>query len=255
VWSLLVYVSIWLQHAREWLTPVGFHPSAAASPVYAPQLPLLPESLVWPFAVAFLGSLGAIILLPGSARARRVGLAVALACTIYVTLVDPIAAFTLNRLYIVGLAVLLAAPEPSAQGRVSAWPVRVLQLTVVIHYACAGWCKAARGDWLAQDDVLWTQVQGVYATEAAAWLVRELPRAAWTAMQHLALGFELAAPLLLGIRRLRPLGFALGLGLHAVVAITMAGIGLFSLQMATFYVLFMDPRWVERVRARLSRRA
>jgi hypothetical protein len=136
----------------------------------------------------------------------------------------------------------------------TAWPVRVLQLTVLVHYVCAGWCKATRGDWLVRDDVLWTQVQGVYATETAAWLVRELPLGAWTAMQHLALGFELAAPLLLLVPRLRALGFVLGLGLHAVVAVTMAGIGLFSLQMATFYVLFADPRWIERVRARLRTR-
>ena len=35
------------------------------------------------------------------------------------------------------------------------------------------------------------QVQGVYMTDAAAFLVRTLPGWGWTGLQHLALGFEL----------------------------------------------------------------
>ena len=34
----------------------------------------------------------------------------------------------------------------------------------------------------------------------------------WTLNQYLALVFELGAPLLLGVRKLRPIGFAMGIG-------------------------------------------
>lgn len=53
-----------------------------------------------------------------------------------------------------------------------------------------------------------------------------IPRAA-----ALALGFELLAPVLLGVRRLRPIGIGIGVGLHVVVAITMYQLIYFSLQM------------------------
>src|SRR5690606_31306592 len=104
------------------------------------------------------------------------------------------------------------------------------------HYLGSGLCKALRGDWLTHSDVLWTQIQGVYATDAAAWLLRVLPGGAWSLLQHAALGFELLAPLLFMSRRLRPAGIVLGVGLHLVVAVTMYQLLYFSLQMVSFYL-------------------
>lgn len=248
VWSLLLYVVVWLRFGPEWLTDAGFHPSAETSPVYSPGLPLLPAWALWPFAGVFVGAGLARVLLHDP-KIRRAATAVLLAGTVYMTAADPISAFTLNRLYIVCLLVMLAAPR-AHDGRQVAWPVRVLQVTLLLHYLSAGWCKAAYGDWLQSSDVLWGQVQGLYRTDAAAWLVRELPRFAWTVQQHLALGFELAAPVLLGVRRLRPIGFVLGLGLHLVVALTMEKLIYFTLQMACFYLLFVQA---DRLRHWLGR--
>jgi len=250
VYTLLWYVVVWLQHASEWLTPAGFHPSRDVSSDYGPAFPLLDAVLVWPFAILYLGA-GIVAALSHRPGRVRPAIAVLLGCTIYVTGVDPISAFTINRLYIVCLIVLLAAPSAHDGSRV-AWPLRVLQLTLVLQYFGAGWCKAFGGDWLQNDDVLWTQIQGVYRTPLAAWLVQVLPRAGWTAMQHAALAFELAAPVLFAVRRLRPLAFVTGLGMHLLIALTMEKLVYFSLQMACFYLLFVDAgrlrTWAGRLR-------
>lgn len=254
-WSLLFYVVSWLRYGAEWLTPAGFHPSPAASAAYGPRAPLLSAELLWPFAIVYCGAALWLALRPTHHRLQRVPTTVVLAGTIYVTLADPISAFTLNRLFIVGFVVLLLAPRPAGSPeRQIAWPVRVLQLTVVLQYFGAGVCKAAWGDWLDRTDVLWTQVQGVFMTDVAAAMIRWLPLSVWTAIQHLALGFEVAAPLLFAVRRLRPLAFVLGLGMHVIIAATMAKLIYFSLQMACFYLLFVDPRrlhaLVDRLRGR-----
>jgi hypothetical protein len=252
-WSLLFYIVTWLRHGHEWLTPAGFHPSVSVSTPYAPRVPLLPAELLWPFAVLYCGGTLWVALRPGANRFGRVATAIALAGTLYVTLADPISAFTLNRLFIVGLLVLVLAPHPHGDPpRQIAWPVRVLQTTLLLQYLGAGLCKALWGDWLLRDDVLWTQVQGVFMTELAATLVRWLPAWAWTSTQHLALGFEIAAPLLFAVRRLRPLAFVLGLGMHAIIAATMAQLLWFSLQMACFYLLFVNPRWLRAIARRLG---
>jgi len=92
------------------------------------------------------------------------------------------------------------------------------------------------------------QIQGLYMTDAAAWLVRTLPSWAFPVQQHLALGFELLAPVLLGFRRLRPIGIVIGVVLHLIVAITMYQLIYFSLQMIAFYALFLDADTLTRAR-------
>jgi hypothetical protein len=249
-WSLLFYVVTWLRHGPEWLTEAGFHPSSS---VYAPRLPLLSEALLWPFALVYCGAALSIALRPTAGRHLRIATAAVLGGTIYITLADPVSAFTLNRLFIVGFLVLLLAPSPRSEPpRQTAWPVRVLQGTLILQYLGAGACKALWGDWLDRSDVLWTQVQGVFMTDVAAALVRWLPPWGWTTIQHLALGFEVAAPVLFLVRRLRPVAFVLGLGMHAIIAATMAQLIWFSLQMACFYLLFVEPRRLRAIAVRLG---
>jgi hypothetical protein len=253
-WSLLFYVATWLGHGHEWLTSAGFHPSPDVSHVYAPRVALLPRELLWPFAIVYCGAALLLVLRPGSAPRQRAATGIVLAGTLYVTLADPVSAFTLNRLFVFGFFVLLVAPRPTGEPPLQiAWPVRVLQLTLVLQYLGAGLCKAVWGDWLDRQDVLWTQVQGVFMTDAAAALVRWLPDWGWTLIQHLALGFELAAPLLFAFARLRPLAFLLGLGMHLIIAVTMAKLIFFSLQMACFYLLFVDPARLRALVARIRR--
>ena len=71
------------------------------------------------------------------------------ACVTYVTFADIISAYTLNKLYVLGFAVLVLAPREVTidyRGQVrpwqSAWPVRVLQASIVVIYFTAGTTKA-----------------------------------------------------------------------------------------------------------------
>jgi hypothetical protein len=182
--------------------------------------------------------------------ARKVVVWILLAIMSYTLFVDPISAFTINRLFVIGLIILAVAPEPDpreAEPTQVAWPTRMLQLTVVGQYFASGLCKSINGDWWGGEDILWVQVQGIYMTDAAAWMVRTLPDWSWRVQQELALWFELLAPVLFGVKRLRPIAFVLGLGLHFVVALTMDQLIYFSLQMACFYLLFVPPEWARRV--------
>lgn len=249
LFSLVFYLIERWRFAGEWLTTAGFHPSAAVDPVYSPQIPLVPEGWLAAFGVALFAATGLAIF----GVWRRPMLAVVLAGVVAVTHIDPISAFTLNRLFMFVLLILTLAPAVRG-GQQSALPVRMLQIHLLVHYLSAGACKVRHGDWVTYSDVLWMQVQGVYMTDAAAFLVRHLPGWGWTALQHLSLGFELVAPVLFVVRRLRWLGFVLGFGMHLVVALTMYQLIYFSLQMLCFYLLFVDANTLMRWRDRLGLR-
>ncbi|HEY0132483.1 MAG TPA: hypothetical protein VGB85_00350, partial [Nannocystis sp.] len=64
---------------------------------------------------------------------------------------------------------------------------------------------------------------------------------------------EVLAPLLLGVRRLRPLGILMGVGMHVFIAVNMHLLIYFSLQILCFYVLFLDADLLSRLRAKLPR--
>ena len=247
-WTMLIYFIAWARDAGEWLTAAGYHPPLALDAENGPQLPLLPEAALPFVGVFFFAALLAYIF----GFARKFVVWILLAAAIYTLFVDPISAFTINRLFVIGLIVLAVAPEPEppAEGEPAsqvAWPKRMLQVTVVAQYFASGLCKTLNGDWWGGEDVLFVQVQGFYMTDVAAWLVRTLPHWTWTVQQELALWFELLAPLLFGVKRLRPLAFVLGLGLHLIVAVTMHQLIYFSLQMACFYLLFIPPEWARRL--------
>lgn len=244
LWTMLIYFVAWARFAPEWLTDAGYHPSASIDPANAPGLPLLPiAALPW-VGVVFFGALLADLFGYG----RRLTIWILLVGAIYALVVDPIASFTINRLFVIGLFVIAIAPEPDPEsGLQRAWPVRMLQVTLVAQYFASGLCKSIRGDWWGGEDVLWMQIQGVYMNDFAAWLVRSLPEWAWVGLEQITLWFELLAPLLFTVRWLRPLALVLGIGLHVMVAATMDQLIYFSLQMACFYVLFVPVAWLERL--------
>jgi hypothetical protein len=213
-WSLLIYALAWSRHADEWLTAEGYHPPLALDPLNGPALPLLPVAALPVVGAVFFASLLAYIF----GYARKLVVWVLVAATTYSLFVDPISSFTINRLFVIGLIILAIAPDPETgpetdpkAGQI-AWPTRMLQLTVVGQYFASGLCKAINGDWWGGEDVLFMQIQGIYMTDAAAWLVRTLPHWAWRVQQELALWFELLAPILFAVRRLRPIAFVLGIG-------------------------------------------
>jgi hypothetical protein len=253
--TLIAYMTHWwLDDPVEWLTVAGFHLAPADKPGW---LPFAPMPLEWlaPFTCVFFGVLVAFVVgwrLPWTA-------ALSLLLLLYVSHVDPLASFTPNNLFIVGLAVLTVAPAGSywrlggpPPRSVSAWPLRILQATLVLIYFTAGTCKVFFGDWLSDSHVLWSNVAGPYRTDLAAWFLRELPRWAWTMGQALSLSFELVAPLLFARRRLRPLAYVWGGAMHLGIALTMNEIGYLSLQMLCFYLLFVDVETLHRWRDRIA---
>lgn len=230
---------------EEWLTEAGFHLTGEelASMGYPEPWPLLEAWQVPCFAGLILG--GSVLVLLN--RWRRLGLIMLFLCALYAQRVDYMAAFTLNKLYVGIYALLAMGPglwRDTTTGRLmqSAVVLRVLQATLILQYAAAGLAKL-EGDWLTGHDILWTQVQGVYRTEVAAWALRNLPLWAWAVQQHVSLAFEVGAPVLFLLPKLRPVALMLGIGFHLVIALMMKDLIFFSLQMWTFYVLFLPNGW------------
>lgn len=257
--ALLIYTLAWSTEAREWLTPAGFHVSPSASGGLQLPIPLLRGAALPAFLLVYIGSMVAILL---DLRPRAASYVVFVGL-LYVTTADRLAAFSMNKLALVSWLVLLLAPWPehsagdaSKADRVpqlrSAWPLRICQATLLLQYLGAGICKL-RGDWLSSSKVLWLQAQDVYMTELSAWMVRELPLGVWVGLQHGALAFELLAPLLFCVRRLRPIGLAWGLLMHLGIGLMMYAVGYFSLSVVAYYVLFVDERQLLAFRQWLRR--
>jgi hypothetical protein len=246
---------------RDWLTDAGIHldNNDLAAMGYPSSWPTLEPWQVLFFGAAIL--IGALLLLwpkqvtstlglprqilkrPAPTWARRAGLMILFGCALYAQRVDYMAAFTLNKLYVGVFGILTVAPGMrlyAETGRLlqSVSLLRVLQATLMLQYFAAGLAKMD-GDWIKSGDVLWGQVQGVYRTELAAWALRHLPLWNWTVQQYLSLFFEVTAPLLFAIQRLRPIAFVLGIGFHLVIALLMKDLIFFSTQMWTFYALFI----------------
>lgn len=243
VFSFFVYLAARFRYAREWLTPEGFHYTPETKLAY--HLDPFPLPPLWG-AVLLGGLMGAACVLVFANRYRRIALAILAASAIYIQFADAVAAFTLNKLFIVGFVLLLLSPSMPKDIRTgkidSAWAFRILQITILVQFFTAGTSKYFGGDWHAHTDVLWTQVQGIYRTDIAAWMLRTLPKSAWTAMQHIALAFELAGPFLLLWKRTRWIGLIWALGFVSLIALTMKQLIYFMLQIVAFLVLFVSAR-------------
>jgi len=162
---------------------------------------------------------------------------------------------SLNKLFIVSFAVFILASggpywslrsaESSTQ---SVWPIRIFQLTLVLQYFFSGLAKVHYGDWLTSQLTLWTQVQGYFRTDFAAWMIINLPKPIWTMMQWASLSFELAAPFIFFYRPTRRLAMIWGVVFHLMIGLTMHQIYYFSLFLVCFYVLFMEDESLHKVR-------
>ena len=264
--ALLVYTLAWSLEAGEWLTAAGYHLSPEVSRGLQLPVPLLGERALPVFLIAYIGSMVAVLL----GVWPRLFSGLVLVGLAYVTTADRLAAFSMNRLALVAYLILVLAPWP-ARGKAerkipagpdqagaarlpilrSAWPLRILQATLLLQYFGAGICKL-RGNWLSEPRALWLQCQDIYMTELAAWLVRELPLWGWAGLQYGALAFELLAPLLFCVRRLRPLAFVWGGLMHLAIGLMMYRVGYFSFSVVAYYVLFFDERWLIALREKLG---
>jgi hypothetical protein len=186
----------------------------------------------------------------------------------YVSLVDWLGSFSINRSSVLVLLMLATMPSgqvwavdvhirrwwkkrnlkesdseddhSSEEAFISAWPIRTLQWFLLIWYVLSGTAKL-RGDWSlwSSNDVLWTQLQGWYQNPFCFWLLQNVPRAVVGLLQQVSLYFELLAPVWLLPRRIRPAGMLVGIGMHVAVAVLMSKLWYFSAEMIAFYILFL----------------
>ncbi len=252
--AVFFYVQFRWRHAAEWLTAEGFHVSPKNLPYYDLAVPLLPKALLIWFGVILFGSLIAVIV----GWRLQYTLWIAWASVLYVTFADQLSGFVTNKLSCVALLIVTLTScggywtidnhttQASKSQRQSVWPIRVLQLTLILCYFLAGWNKAV-GEWLQSPFVLWTQIQGTYLTDAGAWMIRVLPLWTWIFFQYNALAFELLAPIHLGIKKLRPYGLIWGVLFQLIVALTMYHLIYFSLVLLSFYVLFLDEKLLHNI--------
>jgi hypothetical protein len=252
--ALLIYFQNRWMYAAEWLTPQGFHVSRTSLPYHSFWVPLLPAAALPWFGFLFFGSIIALIL----GWKVNYMLWITEGLVIYVTAADQFSAFSPNKIVIVALAVLAVGyrgrnkSKPAEKNYQSAWPLRILQITLVIHYFSAGWSKAFWGEWLREPFVLWTVVQGAYRTEFAAWLVRHLPLGAWPLIQYLVLVFELTVPFTFTVKRYRTLGPAMAFLFQLCIALTMYQLVFFGLIVCCFHTLFFEDKVFYRLKALLE---
>lgn len=253
--TFLIWMGQCFRTWEEWLTEAGFHlTTEEMMPMGFPAaFPLLDGYGV--IGLAVLIAVSGLLLIFG--KWRRLALLGLFATAVYVQGADTMSAFTLNKLYVAVYGILLITPGYRAEketGRLtgSVLGMRVIQATLLLQYLAAGTSKAFMGDWLKHSDVLYTQVQGLYRTEFAAWCLRTLPLWSWTVMQWTALLFELEAPVLFCVRKLRRIAFVLGIGFHLMIALMMKDLIFFSAQMWTFYALFVTPVQWRRLGGRIT---
>jgi hypothetical protein len=180
---------------------------------------------------------------------------------VYVQAVDQPSAFTINKLYVVFFFVLSLTRAPRTfmdedgvmRSYISAWPVRVVQATLIIQYFTAGLSKAVWGNWLSEPHALYTHAVGLYRNEVAAFLVHTVPAAFWPVLGFGALSFELLSPILFLVRPLRIVGVVWGVGFQLIIALMMKDLIWFSLQLISVYVLFLRPDIVIRIEQVLRR--
>lgn len=253
--TFLCYMAFRFLDWREWLTSFGYHHDAAtASCSRGEPFPLLPPWAVPAFGVATLGSSALLVL----GRWVRPMAIVATACAVYAQRVDEISSYSLNKIYIVLFTILACAPSPApldpdvprSRRVVSAWPVRIVQVSLAIQYFTAGACKVLHGAWMKVDDVLYSQIIGTFRTDIAAALVRVLPRPVFGMLELATLAFELLAPLTFAWKRTRPYALIAGVVFHSFIALTMYSLFYFSAQIVAYYVLFLDPKTLRRLRHR-----
>lgn len=244
-------------HASEWLTTDGFHiVNSSRNTAYPAAFPLVPKDWLTPFLILLFGAPTLLIF----DRGGRIIKGSVLALAVYIQLVDQVASFTLNKMYIVYFFFIFIAPRPrnvSIDGQTrlmqSHWPARMVQATLLIQYTTAGLCKVFWGDWLKVHDILFGHSVGLYRTEIAALLIEYLPHPAWWFLSYGALLFELLALLLFLPRRVRIMGCLIGFVFHMTIAVMMKDLIYFSIQMVTTYVLFLPTEWSVAIETRLQR--
>ncbi len=253
--AILGFMSGRIAHADEWIGDAGFHVPDLGGDWRQPFfIPALPSWAAWGVAAVMVAA-GLACCLGVKTRASAIVFAATL---VFVALSDRLETYTVTKL---SPAVLLAVAFSPAGSRLGvdayrkrkksgkrpkkerkSGSVRFLQLLVVVMYSASGIAKA-RGDWLKVPLVLWSHVHDSYQTAFSYALASFLPAWTWTLFQALVLGFELFAPVWLGLVRTRAWALVFGLSMHAMIGLMFGPVRWLSLLMMTLLAAgFMPER-------------
>jgi hypothetical protein len=260
--AILGFLASRFVHVEHWLTNVGFVvPQRAVSdyrqPLYLPPIPVWLAFLV---ATATVAS-GLSTSLGYRTRWASGTFAALLA---YLALADRLEAFTVNKLG-TAVAIALFASPAGARFGIDAWlrarqqpdarptthvhwgNVRFFQLLLAFMYFASGIAKA-KGDWASDPNVIWSHLHDSYQTAFTYFLATTVPAAGFTLFQYLTLAYELGAPIWFGVRRLRPMGLVIGLGMHASIGLMFGPVVWFSfLMMVLLFGSFAPIDWLTRI--------
>jgi hypothetical protein len=259
--AILGFLASRFVHVAYWLTDVGFVvPERTVAdfrqPLYIP--PISP----W---LAYIVAIATIVsgLCTSIGFRTRIASGVFAALLAYLALADRLEAFTVNKLGTVIAIALFARPWGTRYG-VDAWlrwkaksdarppthvhwgNVRFFQALLVFMYLASGIAKA-KGDWISDPNVIWSHLHDSYQTSFTHFLATAAPPVVLTMFQYLTLAYELGAPLWFGVRPLRPVGLALGLGMHTAIGVMFGPVIWFALLMMVLVVASFGPvAWLAR---------
>jgi uncharacterized membrane protein YphA (DoxX/SURF4 family) len=265
--AILGFLASRFVHVEHWLTTVGFvvPPRAVADyrqPLYLPPIP------VWLAVVVAMATV-ASGLMTAIGYLTRWASGVFAALLAYLALADRLEAFTVNKLGTAVAIALFASPAGARYG-VDAWRrckrdtatrltthvhwgnIRFFQALLAFMYFASGIAKA-KGDWWSDPNVIWSHLHDSYQTAFTYFLATTVPAAAFTLFQYLTLAYELGAPIWFGVRRLRPVGLAFGLSMHAAIGLMFGPVIWFSLlMMILLFGAFAPLGWLNRFFERAS---
>ncbi len=134
----------------------------------------------------------------------------------------------------------------STARRVTAWPLRLLQLNTAAIYIAAAWHRIDDGAWLRGEMVFEAVACDLY-TRAPGLDVHLVPYSGvLEALCWYTWIVELAAPLLLWPRRTRvPITLAL-FSVHIGLELG-AAVGIWQFMMMSLLLCFLPPRWLDRI--------
>lgn len=234
----LAFLAFWMhlgQHLNDWLGSEGFHLISPTATVFVP----LPSP--WPLLLWWMTFAGGFLMF--FRQSAALGCLLAGSGFFYATMCDPASIGALNMHFLFALAVIFWSTglRKAADVTMSAWPVYLMRLYLVVVYFGSGWRKVIYGDWLDNPDALLHCMTGFYTTNLTRHLYPVMPLFTWTLTQYAAVAFELGAPLLLLYPPLRKWGVISGCLLHIGIALLMKDLFYFSFQMLTFYIPVLIP--------------
>ena len=260
--AILGFLASRFVHVEHWLTEVGFVvPPRAVSdyrqPLYIPAIP------VWLAYLVVIATVASGLLTSLGYRTRWAS-GIFAALLAYLALADRLEAFTVNKLG-TAVAVALFVSPAGARFSIDAWlrgkqqpdtrvtthvhwgNVRFFQVLLAFMYFASGIAKS-KGDWLSNPNVIWSHLHDSYQTAFTYFLASTVPAAAFTLFQYLTLAYELGAPVWFGVRRLRPLGLAFGLAMHASIGLMFGPVVWFALlMMVLLFGSFAPLAWLTRL--------